>query len=81
VLTAHERLTAPGVVIHFPRCRARARNAGVRSECGHGLRQARLQAPLQPPLPPKPDSAPHDSSRSPDPTPATAIWRSLKSHR
>jgi len=25
VLTAHERPTAPGVVIHPPRCRARAR--------------------------------------------------------
>ena len=25
MLTAHERLTAPGVAIHFPRCRARAR--------------------------------------------------------
>jgi hypothetical protein len=27
VLTAHERLTAPGVVIHLPRCRARARKS------------------------------------------------------
>jgi hypothetical protein len=27
VLTAHERPTAPGVVIHFPRCRARTRKS------------------------------------------------------
>jgi hypothetical protein len=27
VLTAHERLTAPGVVIHLPRCRARPRKS------------------------------------------------------
>jgi hypothetical protein len=43
VLTTRERLTAPGVVIHLPRCCAPARYAGVRFECGYGPREACLE--------------------------------------
>jgi hypothetical protein len=50
VLTAHERLTVLGVVIHLPCCCAPARYAGVRSECDYRPREARLQAPSRPPL-------------------------------
>jgi len=81
VLTAHERLTAPGVVIHYPRCRARARKAGLRSGWAYDPRQARLQLPLRITLPPKPESGPHDSSPLADPIPTKAIWRPFKSHR
>ncbi len=63
MLTVHERLTAPGVVIQLPRCRALARKAGVRSDCGHDPHQARLQATSWSPLDPEPESAQHKSSR------------------
>src|SRR5260370_26094074 len=63
LLTAHERLTAPGAVIHFPRCRARARKARLRSRYGHDPPEERLQSPLRTPLPPQPDSVPQDLSR------------------
>ena len=65
-MTARERLTAPGVGIHFPRCRACARKAGVRSVYGHDPREPRLQASSRPPLQPEPESVQRDSSRLPD---------------
>jgi hypothetical protein len=80
-LTAHERLTVPRVVIHLPHCCAPARKAGVRSECGYGPREARLQAPPRPPLQPQPESAQLNSSRLAYPEPTKAIWRRFKSHR
>ena len=81
MLTAHERLTAPGVVFHLPRCRARARKAAVRSDCGHDPREARLQAPSRSPLQPRSESAQLNSSHLTDPTPKKTIWHRLKSHR
>jgi hypothetical protein len=68
VLTARERLTAPGVVIHLPHCCAPACYAGVRSECGYGPREARLQTSSRPPLQSKSDSAQLNSSCLTDPT-------------
>ena len=81
MLTAHERLTAPGVVLHLPRCCALAREAGVRLIAARPSRSA--SASCRPGLhfQPKPDSAPPDWSRLADPTPQKAIWRPLKSHR
>ena len=81
MLTARERLTAPGVVIHLPRCCAPARYAGVRSECGYGLREARLER--RPGLHFSRNQIPRSSIRlaSPIQHPKKAIWRSLKSHR
>jgi hypothetical protein len=82
VLTAHEKLTAPGVVIHLPRAVVLTHaKAGVRSGLAHDPREARPQSLLQTPLPPKPGSAPHDSSHLADPIPTKAIWRPFKSHK
>jgi len=55
--------------------------AGVRSGWANDPREAHLQAPLRPPLPPKPESAQHDSSGLPDPTPTKGYLARLKSHR
>ena len=81
MLTAHERLTVLRVVIHLPRCCAPARKAGVRSECGYGLREARLER--RPGLHFSRNQIPRSSIRlaSPIQHPKKAIWRSLKSHR
>jgi hypothetical protein len=68
VLTARERLTVLRVLIHLPSCCTPARKARVRSECGYGPREPRLQAPSRPPLQPKSDSARLNSSRLTDPT-------------
>ena len=81
VLIAHENLNAPAVIIHPPRCRACARDAGVRSVCGHESRKARLQAPLRPPPPPKPPSHRSDSFNAPIQQPKKTTCRPLKSHR
>jgi hypothetical protein len=80
-LTAPERLTAPGVVIHLPSCRALARKASVRSECDHNLREPRLLAPPQPLPQMEPKSVQLDSSRLAYPILTKATWRQLKSHR
>jgi hypothetical protein len=65
VLTAHERLTAPGVVFHLPRCCALAREAAVRLAYGHGPREVLLKLRSWSPLQPRPASAQLDSSNSP----------------
>ena len=65
MLTAHERRTAPSVVLYLPRCCALARKAGVRLGCGHVPRQAPSQLTFRPALQSKPASAQPDSSTSP----------------
>ena len=81
MLTARERLTAPGVVIHLLRCCAPARYAGVRSECDYGPREARLER--RPGLHFSQNKSPRSSIRlaSPIQHPQKGIWRSLKPHR
>jgi hypothetical protein len=81
VLTAHESLIVPGVVIRPPRCRAHACNAGVRSAYGHEPRKVHLQALVRLPLPPKPASAQPDSFTAPIQHPTMAPAPRLKSHR
>ena len=81
MLTAHERLTAPGVVSYPPRWRARARNARMRSGSGHEPCKEHLQAQFRPPLPPKPAFAQPDSFTAPIQHPTKDLCRQLKSHR
>ena len=80
-MTAHERLTGPGVIVHLlPGC-ALARKAGVRFDCGHDPRKTTLQLPSRHPLQPKLASGQPDSFHLAETTPTKAVGRRLKSHR
>ena len=81
MLTAHESLTTPGVVLHLPRCCALARKAGVRLGWGPRHSRSPFQLPFRPLLQPKPASAEPDASHFADPASSRAICRRLKSHR
>ena len=81
MLTAHDRLTAPGVVIHLPRYRARAR----KSRRALWLRPRPSQSAFANPVPVSTsaadsESVPLNSSRLPIQSHTKAIWRPLKPH-
>ena len=81
MLTAHERHTASGILIHLPRCRALAREADVRLVAAAAPRQVLLPLPSPALLPSKTRVRSARIPRFSDPFSSKATWRILKSHR